>query len=236
MQIHGIMKTTLLDYPGHLAATLFTGGCSFRCPFCHNASLVLRPGQTPLYPESEILAFLKKRKNVLEGVCITGGEPTLQKDLPLFIEKIKALGYEVKLDTNGFHPAMLSYLLQEHLLDYVAVDIKNAPKKYAQTVGLPACDTSPLQETIQMLISGSIPYEFRTTVVKGLHEETDFAAIGAWISGAKAYYLQQFVDSGDLISQGCSAFGYAEMERFRRAASPYVEYCALRGIDEPTAK
>lgn len=231
MQIHGLNKTTLLDYPGHLAATVFSGSCDFRCPFCHNASLVLRPSSQPVLPEEEVLAFLRKRKSILEGVCITGGEPTLQKDLPLFIEKVKETGLKVKLDTNGGRPAMIRYLIQEGLLDYIAVDIKNSPEHYALSVGIRQPDLAPIRETVSLLLEGQIPYEFRTTVIREHHTADDFRQIGEWIQGADAYYLQAFKDSGDLISQDLSGYSKAELEEFLSIVSPYVKHCELRGID-----
>lgn len=192
MLIAGLNKTTLLDYPGRVAATIFTGGCNFRCPFCHNGDLVLKPAVQDAYSEEEIFSFLKKRKNVLKGVCITGGEPTLQADLPAFIAKIKKIGYDVKLDTNGYHPEMLQELLQKGLIDYVAMDIKNCREKYAETVGKEDFAIERIEKSIEILKQTEIPYEFRTTVVKEFHTIQDILAIGEWIAGCPQYFLQQY--------------------------------------------
>ncbi|MDO5018843.1 MAG: anaerobic ribonucleoside-triphosphate reductase activating protein [Lachnospiraceae bacterium] len=212
MLISGLNKTTLLDYPGRVAATVFTGGCNFRCPFCHNGGLVLSPLTQEHYTEEDVLAFLKKRKNILSGVCITGGEPTIQQDLPDFIQQIKELGLAVKLDTNGSHPHMLEELIAKKQIDYVAMDIKNAPGKYQETTGLTgegAAGEEPgksfpvkaVQQSVELLKNSRIPYEFRTTVVKEFHTLEDLQEICAWIAGSPAYYLQQFEDSGQLIAE-----------------------------------
>lgn len=215
MLIGGLNKTTLLDYPGRVAATVFTGGCNFRCPFCHNAGLVFRPLEQVIYTEEEILSFLKRRCGVLTGVCITGGEPTIQQDLPEFLQKIKELDLQIKLDTNGSHPRMLEELLQEGLLDYVAMDIKNAPKKYAETIGCLADGEqilSSVQASMRLLEASGIPYEFRTTVVQELHSREDLCEIGHWITGCPEYYLQKFVDSGELVDQTCGYHSYTDSE------------------------
>ena len=198
MLIAGLNKTTLLDYPGHVAATIFTGACNFRCPFCHNAGLVLTPSSAEMYSEEDVFSFLKKRRNVLQGVCITGGEPTLQVDLPDFILKVKELGYSVKLDTNGYKPEVLEDLLQAGLLDYVAMDIKNSPSKYELTAGV-GLEFQKIQKSVELLKSSKINYEFRTTVIKEFHTLEDLCEIGKWIKGCPKYYLQQFVESDNLI-------------------------------------
>lgn len=231
MQIHGLNKTTLLDYPEHVAATVFTGGCNFCCPFCHNGDLVLHPGEFPVISEEEVLAFLKKRKNILSGVCVTGGEPTLQPDLADFIRKIKELGLLVKLDTNGYRPGVLQSLLGEKLLDYVAMDLKNSREKYALTVGKPDLEIEKLEESVDMLLHSGIAYEFRTTVVKGLHEEEDFAKMGQWIEGTEAYYLQSYRDNENVIKKGYSAFEKEELESFLQLVKPYVKKAELRGVE-----
>ena len=199
MIIHGFQKMTLLDYPGRVACTIFTAACNLRCPFCHNAGLVTKIENTQRIDESEVLAYLQKRKGILDGVCITGGEPTLQKDLADFIRKIRALGYAVKLDTNGTNPAVLQSLLDEGLLDYVAMDIKNTPEQYAATVGVASFDVTPIQQSIDLLRAGRVDYEFRTTVVAEYHTPGDIGQIAALIAGAPRYFLQPFVDSGNLI-------------------------------------
>ncbi|MDF2586719.1 MAG: hypothetical protein K0S41_560 [Anaerocolumna sp.] len=231
MKIHGFNKTTLLDYPGHLAATIFLGGCNFRCPFCHNATLVLSPESQPTISEEELFTTLSKRQGLLEGVCITGGEPTLYPDLDLFLRKIKNLGYLIKLDTNGYNPSYLKNLIQLGLLDYVAMDIKNSKEKYGTTSGVSTLDTSKISESISLLISSDIDYEFRTTVVKEYHTIDDFRSIGAWIKGAKAYYLQAYKDSGDTLTTGLSSYSKSDLENFKEAVHPYVNSIGIRGMD-----
>ena len=199
MLIHGFQKMTLLDYPEKVACTIFTAACNLRCPFCHNAGLVTKIESAERIDEAEVLAYLQKRKGILDGVCITGGEPTLQNDLADFIRKIRALGYAVKLDTNGTNPAVLQSLLDEGLLDYVAMDIKNTPEKYAATVGVPSFDVTPIRQSIDLLLAGRVDFEFRTTVVEEYHTPEDIGEIARWLSGAPRYFLQPFVDSGNLI-------------------------------------
>ena len=231
MQIHGLNKTTLLDYPEHVAATVFTGGCNFCCPFCHNADLVLHPGAFPTLSEEEVLAFLQKRKNVLTGVCITGGEPTLQPDLQDFIRKIKELGYLVKLDTNGYRPEVLKSLLEERLPDYVAMDIKNSKMKYNTTVGKINLDIERIEESVELLKEGQIPYEFRTTVVRELHTKEDFIAIGEWLTGAEAYFLQSYRDNENVIKKGFTAYAKQEIETFAVLLRANIGRVELRGVE-----
>lgn len=231
MHIHGFNKSTLLDYPKHLAATVFIGGCNMRCPFCHNASLVLRPHSQPIISQEEILAYLNKRKNILEGVCITGGEPTLYSDLPLFINKIKDLGLKVKLDTNGTHPNMIKELVNNKLIDYVAMDIKNSKEKYKSTIGDKEISIEKIEESVSFLLTGVIDYEFRTTIANELHTEYDMVSIGHWIEGAKAYYLQSYKDSGDVISPHFTSPSKEILQKYVGLLSSYVEYISLRGID-----
>lgn len=231
MEIHGFNKTTLLDYPGHVAATVFTGGCNFRCPFCHNGDLVLNPESQPMVPEEEVLAHLKKRRGILEGVCITGGEPTLQPDLPEFIGKVRELGCLVKLDTNGYMPQVLRQLLEEGMLDYVAMDIKASPENYAKAAGCPGLDFSRIEESIALLKRCKIPYEFRTTVVQGLHTVQEFDAIGQLLEGSRAYYLQAFRESENVIQEGFRAFPAEVMEEIRERIGKYVDKVELRGVE-----
>lgn len=231
MQIHGFNKTTLLDYPGHLASTIFVGGCNFRCPFCHNASLVLNPMEQPTIPMEEVLQVLRKRKGIIEGVCITGGEPTLYPGLSDLIDNIKALGFLVKLDTNGNNPEILKDLVTNHSIDYVAMDIKNSPENYGLSVGIRNFDTKRVSESISFLLSSFIDYEFRTTVVKEHHTLEDFISIGKWIKGAKAYYLQAYKDSGDIISPGLNSYSKITLNEFRESLLPYIETVGIRGID-----
>lgn len=231
MQIHGFNKTTLLDYPKHLAATIFLGGCNYRCPFCHNASLVMNPNDQPIIPEEVVLSTLFNRKHILEGVCITGGEPTLQKELPEFIRKIKEIGLKVKLDTNGNNPNMIKHLVSENLIDYIAMDIKNSLEKYGTTVGILNFNTTNIQESVSFIMSCGVPYEFRTTVVKEFHDKSDFYQIGNWIKGATSYYLQSYKDSGDILFPGLSSYSKEDLDDFREILTPYVDFIALRGVD-----
>ncbi|KKU53863.1 MAG: Anaerobic ribonucleoside-triphosphate reductase activating protein [Candidatus Moranbacteria bacterium GW2011_GWE1_49_15] len=194
MRLGGYQKLTLIDYPGKIATTVFTVGCSFRCPFCHNPELVLADQFPELNDmEAEFFKFLEKRKGKLEGVCITGGEPTIQPDIINFIKKVKAMGFLVKLDSNGTRPDVLRKVIKEKLVDFIAMDIKNSPKKYSKTVGVSA-DMERIKLSVYMIMNSGIDYEFRTTVVPGIHEEKDFDEIAKWIKGAKAYYLQEFRD------------------------------------------
>ena len=228
MTINGFQKMTLLDYPGKVACTLLTGGCNFRCPFCHNAVLVTG-GCSESYSEEEILSYLEKRKGILDGVCITGGEPLLQKDITDFIRKIKALGYSVKLDTNGSFPDRLKSLVDEGLVDYVAMDIKNSIEKYPLTAG---CDQKLIpfiEESIDFLLSGKVDYEFRTTVVKEFHNADDIFSLAKRIEGAEKYYLQFFEDSGGLLCEGLSAVDKDTMEAMRMKAEPFVKRAEVRG-------
>jgi pyruvate formate lyase activating enzyme len=230
MLLCGLQKLTLLDYPGKMACTVFTGGCNFRCPFCHNASLVLAPGQDGTLDEAEFFAFLQKRRNLLDGVCVTGGEPLLQPDLADFLQKIRALGYLIKLDTNGSSPEKLKALVRAGLLDYVAMDIKAAPEHYGAVIGVPGYDTTAVEESASFLLSGAVPCEFRTTCVKGLHTAHDFERIAEWLAGPTPYFLQGFVDSGDLIGSGVAPFSRTEMEGFLAIVRSRVQNAALRGV------
>ena len=233
MRVSGLQKLTLLDYPGRVACTVFTAGCNFRCPFCHNAPLVLPERMQGDEDGSEtVLAFLKKRQGILDGVAITGGEPLLHRDMGDFLRKIKDLGYAVKLDTNGSFPQRLRELVEEGLVDRVAVDIKNAPALYGKTIGVPGFDLGPVEETKNYLLSGAVEYEFRTTVVKGLHTEESLVEAAKWIAGAREYYLQQFKDSGDVIAiEGLSAFTGEEMHALADAVRPYVPSVQVRGVE-----
>ena len=245
MQIYGFHKTTLLDYPEHIAATVFTGGCNFRCPFCHNGELVLDPGAQPSITEEEVLSYLKKRREILQGVCVTGGEPTLQKDLKDFLGKIKELGYLMKLDTNGYRPGVLWDLLQNRLVDYVAMDLKASRKNYATAAGLKTMDLSRIEESIGILKSSGIPYEFRTTVVKGIHRVEEFENIGRWIAGCPVYYLQNYEENENCLYRiqqtaenagngnrdRFEAFSREELEQMAELAGKHVGKIALRGVE-----
>lgn len=225
MRFGGLQKLTLLDFPGHVACTVFTQGCNFRCPFCHNASLVL--GTQELAEES-ILSFLKKRQGLLDGVAITGGEPLLMPDLEEFIRKVRALGFLVKLDTNGSFPARLRTLIEAGLVDYVAMDIKNSPEKYDATAGA-AGFLPQVEQSVSLLLEGRVPYEFRTTVVQELHTPEDFHAIGRWLAGAQQYFLQSFVDSGELLSGNLHAPDAEHLRKSLTIVSSYIPNSHLRG-------
>ena len=230
MNIHGLQKLTLLDYPGKVACTVFLGYCDFRCPFCHNFELV--DGTAPvLCEEDEFFDYISKRRGLLDGVAITGGEPCIHKDLPEFIKKIKDLGFPVKLDTNGNHPAVLKELLDKGLVDYVAMDIKNSPEKYAMTAGLDSFDLTNVKESIALLIGSDIDYEFRTTVVKELHSKEDFTEIGKLIQGAKKYFLQNFTDRDTVPFGGFSPASKEEIAEFAWEAGRFVESVEIRGVD-----
>lgn len=231
MIIHGLQKTTLLDFPGHVASTIFFGGCNFRCPFCHNMNLVLCAADEPTISEEELFHHLNTRKGILDGVCITGGEPTLQKDLVPFIEKIKALGYLVKLDTNGSNPAVIEELFSKGLVDYIAMDIKSSPDRYAEICGLESFDFAPIRKSISLLINGPIPYEFRTTMVKEYHNEETVRAIANLLDGAKAYYLQSFVDSDFVPNHNLHAFEKEELVDFANILKAHIDTVELRGVD-----
>ena len=232
MKICGLQKMTLLDYPGRVACTIFTGGCDFRCPFCHNFELVDGSAPAVMEPE-EILSFLKKRKGLLDGVAITGGEPLIHADLPDLVRRIRDLGYPVKLDTNGNHPEALERMVSEGLLDYVAMDVKNAPDRYAGTAGLAQMDLGAVRESVRFLLSGEGPadYEFRTTTVAQLHDEDSFREIGAWIAGAKRYFLQPFTDRDTVPYAGFSAPSDEEMHRYLEIVKPLVPTAQLRGVE-----
>ena len=231
MQIFGLQKLSLLDFPEKTACTVFLGGCNFRCPFCQNGSLVLPGAGEPQMTEEAFFAFLKKRTGILDGVCITGGEPTLHKDLPAFVEQIRALGFAVKLDTNGYRPDVLRGMVEAGLVDYAAMDIKNSRAKYAEACGLDKPDVAKIEQSAAFLMEGRIPYEFRTTVVRGLHTAESIAGAAKWIAGAKEYYLQQFKDSGDVLKlDGLGAYGEKEMHTLASSAAEYVPAVQVRGI------
>lgn len=230
MQIHGFNKTTLLDYPGQVASTVFTGACNFRCPFCHNSDLVLDPSSQPAVSEEEIFDHISKRKGIITGVCITGGEPTLQADLPEFIRKLKSFGVKVKLDTNGYRPEVIKNLAKEKLVDFFAMDIKSSLEDYDEAAGV-SVDTSKIRESIDFLINGGTPYEFRTTVVRELHDSKTFEKIAALLIGAERYYLQGFVDSDRVMCSGLSSYTREEMESFLPIFSGKISEVYIRGVD-----
>jgi len=212
-----------------VACTVFTAGCNLRCPFCHNSELVLPERKPKLMDEEDFFSFLKKRQGILEGVCVTGGEPLIQKDIAPFLARIKDLGYAVKLDTNGCFPQILRALVEQGLVDFVAMDIKNSLARYAQTAGIPALDLTAVQESVAYLMSGAVDYEFRTTVAAQLHDEESFEDIARWIAGAKRYALQEFKDSGDILTDGLTPCTTEQMQVFLSVLKPFVPGAFLRG-------
>lgn len=232
MRICGLQKLAMVDFPGKLAATVFTGGCNLRCPFCHNALLVNRMEENPEnHTVEEVLDFLKKRRGFLDGVVLSGGEPLLQPGAAEFLARVRSLGFAVKLDTNGCYPEALAEILKQGLVDYVAMDIKNCREKYAETVGIPGFDIAPIEESIQLLRNIGVDFEFRTTVVKEFHTAQEIRSIGEWLAGAPRYFLQQFVDSGDLVGSGCTAVDPLQLKEFAEIARPFFGNVELRGID-----
>ena len=231
MLLKGLQKLTLLDYPGKMACTVFAGGCNFRCPFCHNASLVVgeRVKESASLPEEEFFSFLNKRRGILEGVCVSGGEPTIQPDILPFLYNIKELGYLVKLDTNGYRPDILKKAVCEGLVDYVAMDIKSSKEGYGRAVGIRNFDISPICESVDFLMGGNLDFEFRTTLVRELHGEAEILGIGEWIAGAPKYFLQTFKDSGDLISSEFSGYDQNSTEYLLKLLKSTVPNAQIRG-------
>ena len=234
MKIAGLQKMTLLDYPGKVACTVFIQGCNFRCPFCHNSDL-LGAGGDAFMTEDELISFLAKRTGLLDAVCITGGEPTLSAGLPKMIARIKELGYLVKLDTNGTRPQVVSALTEAKLLDYVAMDIKNSPARYAETVGVTGVDMAAVEESIRILSSGAVDHEFRTTVVNELHREADMLEMGRWLASlvpgnrVRRLFLQNFVDRDSVLFSGLNPPDEDKMAKFIECLRPFAEYIAVRG-------
>lgn len=228
MDIQGLQKLTLLDYPRHVATTVFLSGCNMKCPFCHNGTLWdNKAGRVA--DDKELLSMLKKRKGLIEGVCITGGEPTLRPDLPELLRSIKELGLKVKLDTNGTNPDILHSLIDEGAVDYVAMDIKNSRSLYPATVGIPDFDTKPIEESVRILLSSESNYEFRTTVVRELHSASSFEEIGKWIAGAAHYYLQKFIDRESVPTRGLTSPTSAELNQYLSILKTFIPNVALRG-------
>ena len=231
MLILGLQKTTLLDYPGKIASTIFTGGCNFRCPYCHNRDLVMPPADVMAYSNEEIFTHLKEKAKVLDGVCITGGEPTLHKDLPEFIKQVKDIGLLVKLDSNGTNPDMISSLIDEGLIDYVAMDIKHSKEKYNSIACMINYDLAPIEASVSLLKEGKIDYEFRTTIMKECHELADMDSIGQWLAGAKAYYLQSYRESEQVINPIFSPHSLETLESFVEVLKPYIPNTSIRGVE-----
>ena len=228
MIVHGLTKLTVVDYPGKVACIVFTGGCNFRCPYCHNGGLVLHPEEYPQVPEDEIFDFLKKRMNILDGVVISGGEPTLQKDLPEFARKVKELGYLVKLDTNGTNPEMLKSMVEEGIVDYVAMDVKNSLERYGETIGRPGFDLSGVEASMDYLMEGHVEYEFRTTMTREHHNEKSFADIASRISGCSQYYLQNYVASENTITDTCHSVDMQTIESYISLLKKHIGKVQLR--------
>ena len=231
MIICGLTKLTLLDYPGIMAATVFVGGCNFRCPYCHNSGLLKK--EAAVIPEEEVLSFLESRKGKLEGVCISGGEPTLYNDLVPFITKLREMGFRIKLDTNGQNPKLLKVLIDSRLVDYIAMDVKNFPDNYGPTVGLREMDCTAIDESIRLLISSKVNYEFRTTVCRELHNVESVRRIAVWLKGARAYYIQPYKDSPQVLRPGVLHAPDTEMLlAMKKAASQYVGKVLVRGLEQ----
>lgn len=228
--VNGLAKLTLLDYPGHTAATVFLAGCNMRCPFCHNAPLVTHVHCTEQISEEELRAFFAKRRGLLDGIAVTGGEPTLRPELPRLLSIIKEYGYDTKLDTNGTNPEMLDKLIGDGLVDYVAMDVKNSPSRYAETVGVPGFDMAPVLRSVELLREGRVDHEFRTTVVRGLHDEASMEDMGRWLKGESKYFLQNFVDSGALIDPDMQGVEREDMRRYLEIVRKYIPTAELRGL------
>lgn len=229
MDIKGFQKLTLLDYPSKVACTVFTGGCNFRCPFCHNASLIVNPNEVESITQEEILDYLKKRVGILDAVCVTGGEPLMQKNLKPFLIKVKELGYLIKIDTNGFFPDILQNLIDENLVNYVAMDIKNSLEKYPITSGVKNLDISKIMKSVSLLMNANIDYEFRTTVVSEFHKAEDFEKIGKWLKNAKAYYLQNYKDSDSVLTKGLHSLSKNELNDAKTILKQYIDNTFIRG-------
>ena len=228
--VNGLAKLTLLDFPGKTAATVFLAGCNMRCPFCHNSPLVVDMAGAERISEAELRAFFAKRQGLLDGIAVTGGEPTLRHDLPELFRIIKEYGYAAKLDTNGTNPRMLDELISEGLVDYVAMDVKNSPDRYGVTVGVENFDMTPVYDSVRLLEEGRVDYEFRTTVVRGLHDESSFEGIGQWLAGERKYFLQNFVDSGALLDPTMKGADKEEMVRYLDIIKKYIPTAKLRGL------
>ena len=231
--ICGLQKMTLLDYPGKIACTVFLGGCNFRCPFCHNSELFMGKPEK-LMEDEEFFAFLKSRQGLLDGVCVSGGEPTLYKNLPEFLARIKELGFLVKLDTNGYRPEVINNLIDKNLVDYIAMDVKNSPAMYAQTVGLETVDLASIEESLRILIGGSVDYELRTTLVRPFHDATSLQDMGQWITSVvtgkkpKKLFLQSFVDRDTVLFSGLSAPESETTGEFAKILAPFVGEVTIR--------
>jgi pyruvate formate lyase activating enzyme len=220
---------SLVDFDGLVASTIFTGGCNFKCGFCHNSALVLDGQTLPSIPEEEILSYLQKRKGIIDGLCVSGGEPTLQKDLPLFLEKVKKIGLKIKLDTNGTSPESIMTFNENGLVDYFAMDIKNDKENYAKIIGFDKFDTKKVEKSVEYFLSGKAKYEFRTTIIKEYHDEENINKIGEWIKGADKYFLQKFRASETCICSGLNEINQEQAKHFVEILTPLVKKVSLRG-------
>ena len=229
MHICGLEKMSLVDFDGLVASTIFTGGCNFKCGFCHNSALVLNGETLPSIPEKEILSYLQKRKGIIDGLCVSGGEPTLQKDLPLFLEKVKKIGLKIKLDTNGTSPASIMTFNENGLVDYFAMDIKNDKENYAKIIGFDKFDTKKVEKSVEYFLSGKAKYEFRTTIIKEYHDEGNINKIGEWIKGADKYFLQKFRASETCICSDLNEINEEQAKHFVEILTPLVKKVSLRG-------
>ena len=229
MRIQGLQKLTLLDYPGKTACTIFLSGCNFRCPFCHNTPLLTADAADGM-AEEELLAFLKKRRGLLDGVAITGGEPLLRPELPALLEKIKELGYAVKLDTNGAFPERLEQIVRAGLADYVAMDVKNSPARYAQTVSMAELDLAPIEKSVSFLLRGTVDYEFRTTAVAEFHDDASFLSLADWLAGARRYFIQCFEPRQTVLQADLHAPSPAQLHHWAELVRPKISDVSLRGI------
>lgn len=230
MKIAGIQKVTLLDFPGHIACTIFTRACNFRCPFCHNMELVTNVNNSNDIDENEIIEFLKTRVGKLQGVCITGGEPLISDDIIYFMRKIKEIGFKIKIDTNGTFPQRINTALKEKIIDMIAMDIKSSEENYNFVAGANV-DIEKIKESIKIIKNSDIDYEFRTTCVKGLHEKKDFEGIGKLIEGANKYYLQNFRQVENITPDNLNGFKKEELEIFKSIIEKYVKYVDIRGVE-----
>ena len=230
MRICGLQKMSMVDYPGKLAATVFTGGCNLRCPFCHNAGLVTHLQDSPRLEQAEVLKFLKSRKGLLDAVVLSGGEPLLQSGAAEFLREVRDMGFLVKLDTNGCYPDALKEILDRKLVDYVAMDIKNCRDKYPMTVGIPGFDPQLVEQSLSYLKESGIPFELRTTLVRQFHTPQDIVSIGQWVGCIDRYYLQNFEDSGDVIASDLAGFTEAEMEEMASTAEKWAGSVGIRGF------
>lgn len=228
MKIYGLQKLSLLDYHEKIAATIFTGGCNFLCPFCHNKDLVIGIDKIKEIPQEELFSFLEKRKGILEGICISGGEPLIHEEIGEFINKIKDMGYLIKIDTNGSYPDELKNLIEKKLIDYAAMDIKNSPEKYPITCGKSQIDIEKIKESVSILMDSNIQYEFRTTVIKELHDIEDFQIISEWLKGASKYFLQSYKDSENVIERRFNPHDNCQLEKFREILSQKISFVQIR--------